>query len=324
MGIRVKRPGILSTVQDLGRLGYRRFGINANGVMDRTAARLINILLGNEENAAVIEMHFPAAEIEFENACLFAVGGADLGMKLVGVDAENWRIHRAAKGSILSFQRKLHGERAYLAVRGGFSVNKWLDSSSTNLTAIIGGTKGRKLESGDRMKFYSDQNQDNSFTRQQVSPSLIPRYSRFPTIRVIKGGEFELLSDKSQQQFEISHFQISNRSNRMGFRLSGESLKLKAPTELISSAVNFGTIQLLPDGQLIILMADHQTTGGYPRIANVIEHDLPLLAQIGANDKIAFELIDIRTAEEIAESFQRDLNLLKTGVRLCSRVVLGE
>ncbi len=324
MGVHIKKPGILSTVQDLGRLGYRRFGINPNGVMDRTADRLINILLGNEENAAVIEMHFPAAEIEFESACLFAIGGADLGMKLDGAEAGNWRIHRAAKGSILNFQKKLHGERAYLAVRGGFWVNKWLDSSSTNLTAMIGGTNGRKLESGDRVKFFSDRNQDNSFTRQQVSTSLIPRYSRFPTVRVIKGGEFELLSDKSQQQFEISHFQISNSSDRMGFRLSGKTLKLKAPTELLSSAVNFGTIQLLPDGQLIVLMADHQTSGGYPRIANVIEYDLPLLAQIGANDKIAFKLIDIRTAESVAAAFHHDLNLLKTGVRLCSRRDLGE
>ena len=110
----------------------------------------------------------------------------------------------------------------------------------------------------------------------------------------------------------------------MGFRLDGETLKLKAPTELLSSAVNFGTIQLLPDGQLIVLMADHQTSGGYPRIANVIEYDLPLLAQIGANDKVAFKLIDIRTAESVAAAFHQDLNLLKTGVRLCSRRDLGE
>ena len=109
----------------------------------------------------------------------------------------------------------------------------------------------------------------------------------------------------------------------MGYRLIGEPMVLTGPTEILSSAVNFGTIQLFPDGQLIVLMADHQTTGGYPRIANVIEYDLPLLAQIGASDKVAFHLIDIADAERIAAAFQHDLERLKTGVRLCSNHYLG-
>lgn len=292
--------------------------------MDRTATRLINILLNNYENAAVVEMHFPAAEIEFESACLFAVGGADLGMKLDGEDAGNWRIHRAAKGSIINFQKKLHGERAYLAVRGGFQVEKWLDSASTNFSAKIGGMRGRKLEAGDIVEFAQKHTGTAAFAHQQISPTIIPRYSRFPTVRVVKGGEFELLNDNSQIAFQTAHFQISNDSNRMGYRLIGEPLALSTPIELLSSAVNFGTVQLLPDGQMIVLMADHQTTGGYPRIANVIEYDLPLLAQIGPNDKVAFHLIDIHDAEEIGVAFQRDLSLLKTGVRLCSKRDLGE
>ena len=292
--------------------------------MDRTAATLINILLNNDENAAVVELHFPAPEIVFEKDCLFAVGGGDLGMNLNGLGTENWRIHRASKGSILKFQEKRQGERAYLAVRGGFQVEEWLDSASTNFSAKIGGMHGRKLEAGDIIEFAQEHTGTAAFALQQISRTIIPRYCRFPTVRVVKGGEFELLNDNSQIAFQTAHFQISNDSNRMGYRLIGEPLALSTPIELLSSAVNFGTIQLLPDGQLIVLMADHQTSGGYPRIANVIEYDLPLLAQIGANDKVAFKLIDIRTAESVAAAFHHDLNLLKTGVRLCSRRDLGE
>ena len=248
MSILIKKPGISSTVQDLGRFGYRRSGINPNGVMDRTAARLINILLGNPENAAVIEMHFPAAEIVFEHDCHFALGGAVLDARLDGNDLANWRVHRAAKGSVLTFNQKKSGNRVYLSVRGGFHVEKWLDSASTNLSAKIGGFDGRKLESGDQIEFVLIQGFASQFVHQQIAPSPIPRYSRFPTVRVTQGGEFDLLDRHSQERFQISNFQISNNSNRMGFRLSGEPLGLTKPVEMLSSAVNFGTIQLLPDG----------------------------------------------------------------------------
>jgi len=324
MSILIKKPGILSTVQDLGRCGYRRLGINPNGVMDRTATRLVNILLGNDENAAVIEMHFPAGEIVFERDCLFALGGGSLGAHLDGNAAINWRVHRAAKDSTLTFSNRAFGNRSYLAIRGGFQIEKWLDSASTNLTAKIGGFDGRKLGSGDRIEFALNQDDASPVVHQQIATSLIPSYSRFPTVRVIKGGEFDLLNAESQDIFEISNYKISNNSNRMGYRLNGEPLTLLTPTELLSSAVNFGTIQLLPDGQLIVLMADHQTSGGYPRVAHVIERDLPLLAQLGGNDGVGFHLIDIAAAEKITAAFERDLNLLKTGVRLCSKRNLGE
>ncbi|MBP7377145.1 MAG: biotin-dependent carboxyltransferase family protein [Pyrinomonadaceae bacterium] len=323
MSILIRKPGILSTVQDLGRICYRSLGINRNGVMDRSAARLINILLNNGENAAVIEMHFPAAEILFERECLFALGGADFASHLDGHRVGNWRIHRAGEGSILTFQNKVQGERTYLAIEAGFHVQDWLGSASTNLSATVGGCCGRKLARNDRIELFSVCESRGRLFNQQLSTSLIPRYSRLPTVRVVKGGEYEMLKSKSRSLLESSVFQISNNSNRMGYRLIGEPMVLTAPTEILSSAVNFGTIQLFPDGQLIVLMADHQTTGGYPRIANVIEYDLPLLAQIGASDKVAFHLIDIADAERIAAAFQHDLELLKTGVRLCSNHYLG-
>ncbi len=135
-------------------------------------------------------------------------------------------------------------------------------------------------------------------------------------MRVVAGAEFELLTAFSQEVFLKENFVNSSTSDRMGFRLKGESLYLLNEKELVSSAVNFGTIQLLPDGQMIILMADHQTSGGYPRIASVIGIDLPLVAQLGANDKIAFHLVNLEEAENLVLGFEKDLNLLKIGIKL--------
>jgi antagonist of KipI len=314
MSILIQKPGILSTVQDLGRTGLRYLGINPGGAMDTTAARLINILLGNEEGEGVIEMHFPAAEIKFETDVLFSLGGADFSAHLDGRPVENWRPVFAPKGSILSFPQRLSGARAYFSIKGGFKLEKWLGSISTNLAAGAGGFEGRKLEKGDRILLNDRGAAEISSNRVRVSPSMIPRYGRFPTVRVTTGAEFDLLNALSQETFLNHDFVVSPDSDRMGYRLRGKPIHLMDEFELVSSAACFGTIQLLPDGQLIVLMADHQTTGGYPRIAHVATVDLPLLAQIGANDKAAFHLITVAEAEDLAFRFERDLNYFRTGL----------
>ncbi len=314
MTLLIEKPGILTSVQDLGRLGYRRSGINPGGVMDRTAARLINILLGNKENAAVIEMHFPAAQIVFEHDTVFVLGGADLLPELEGLAIENWRPFAAKAGEVLKFRGKSMGERTYLAVAGGFTVDDWLGSSSTNLTAKIGGHQGRMLETGDRIRCGSTASA-LPISSVKTSLSLIPNYSRFPTVRVIAGNEFEKLTKESRELLFSADFVVSKTSNRMGFRLKGEPLRLDEPLEMISSAVDFGTIQLLPDGQIVVLMADHQTAGGYPRIAHVISPDLPLIAQLGANDEVAFHPIDLADAEAISARFERDLSFFRVGCK---------
>jgi antagonist of KipI len=316
MSLSITKPGILTTLQDLGRNGFRRFGINQNGAMDKIAVRLINSLLGNDENAAVLEMHFPAPEFLFEETAFFALGGADFSAKLNGEAIDNWKICFARKGSILKFDEKIFGNRAYLAIKDGFAIETWLNSASTNLKARIGGLQGRKLQSGDRIAFNQIANRQSPIVNRGVSNSLIPFYSKFPTVRVVAGAEFELLTAISQQNFLKENFTITHNSDRMGFRLAGEPLYLLESKEMISSAVNFGTIQLLPDGQMIVLMADHQTSGGYPRLANVISTDLPLLAQLGANDKVAFHLISLEDAENLLIKFEKNLNFLKIGVNL--------
>ncbi len=313
MSVKIQKEGILTTIQDSGRNGFRRFGINPNGAMDKTAARLINILLGNKETEAVIEMHFPAPEILFEKDAIFALGGADFGAKSDDQPIENWRTYFAESGSVLTFNEKLFGNRCYLAIKGGLKIENWLASKSTNLAANIGGFRGRKLERNDVINFNQHSTLKIRNSKFKISNSLIPFYSRFPTVRIIKGAEFDNLTAFSEQQFLSENFTVSKNSNRMGFRLEGKKLFLLNNLELVSSAVDFGTIQLLPDGQIIILMADHQTTGGYPRLGNIISLDLPLIAQLGANDKVGFHLISVAEAENLSLEFEKDLNFLKIG-----------
>lgn len=309
MTLLIRKHGMLSTLQDLGRTGYRRFGINPNGVMDTAAARAINTLLGNDANTPVIEMHFPACEIEFQKACCFAIAGGDLAAELNGISIANWAVHFAGQSSILTFRKRVLGSRAYLAVKGGFHLPKWLGSGSTNLTASRGGLDGRPLRKGDRL----DCKESSDVPPRKLSRSLIPRYSRFPTVRVIAGPEFDWLSQVSQTRLAEQSYTISNNSNRMGYRLTAEPLERAVGDEMVSSGVTFGTIQLLPDGQLIVLMADHQTTGGYPRVANVVAADLPLLAQIGTGDGVGFHFVSHEAALEIYLDVEGDFNLLRVG-----------
>jgi antagonist of KipI len=315
MSLRLLTDSILTTVQDTGRNGYRAYGINPNGVMDKKAVRLINILLGNNEDEAVLEMHFPAPKILFEQDAVIALGGANFAAQIDDERIQNWRPYFVRKGQILSFPRKEFGNRIYVSVRGGFVIDDWLESKSTNTKAKIGGFHGRRLLKNDEISFNAKcQTQDSNFGY-SISADLIPRYVNSPKLRFIEGAEWEKLTGKSEESFLSDQFSISLNSDRMGFRLRSEPLDLIKKMELVSSAVDFGTIQLLPDGQLIILMADHQTTGGYPRIAHICAEDLPLVAQLGANDSLSFEMISIDEAENLTLSFEKNLNLLKSAVK---------
>lgn len=312
MSIVFTKEPVLTTVQDLGRGGFQKLGINPNGAMDRTAARVANILVGNNESKAVLEMHFPAGEIRFEKAAVFALCGADLGAELDGEAVDNWNSRAAAEGAVLRFMSRSNGVRTYLAVGGGFDVEPWLGSVSTNLLAGVGGFEGRKLRKCDTIGFRGS---ENAVPGLRVARSLVPIYSKFPTVRAIAGPEYECLPAVSREAFIAETFKVGADSNRMGFRLSGQPLTRKPEAEMVSSAVAFGTVQLLPDGQLILLMADHQTSGGYPRIANIISVDLPLVAQLDAGDKIGFAIVSIEEAEESLFEFERDLAFLRMGVR---------
>ncbi len=303
MSLLFQKEGILTTVQGLGKYGMQRFGVNPGGAMDRTAARLINLIVGNPDDDPVIEMHFPAGEVVFEQNCVFALGGADFDTSLNGDHVENWSCVRAEQEGVLKFRRKMIGNRCYLAVKGGFKTDE----------KGSGVFNSPRLKKGDRIALNPPAAKEVFVVSQRVSNSILPVYGSFPTVRIVEGGEFDSLSGADKRSLIDENFTIRNDSNRMGYRLNGRPLSSIRTSEMVSAAVSFGTIQLLPDGQLIVLMADHQTSGGYPRIANVISVDLPLLAQLGAGDKVAFKLVDIEEAERLNVQFEQDLRRLKIG-----------
>ena len=322
MSLTIRKPGIFTTVQDRGRFGSRALGVNPTGAMDVAAMRALNIVVGNNENAAVLEMHFPAAELEFENPTSFAVGGADFGAEIDGVPWRNWSTAFADKGSNLRFRKRSVGQRAYLAVAGGIDVPNWLGSSSTNTTAEVGGYQGRKLAAGDRLDI--SENKGHLASEQMiVGQSLWGRHYIGEPVRVVAGHEFDVLTATSERSLLTETFTVTRDSNRMGYRLAGPALHLLHEYEMISSAVSFGTIQLLPDGQLIVLMADHQTSGGYPRIGHVISVDLPILSQSGAGDHLRFKMISVDEAEDAAMQFENELNFLRLGCRLQTQNAYG-
>ncbi len=317
MSISIVKPGLLDTLQDMGRFGYGGWGINPGGVMDTYASRVANMLVGNEISEAVMELHFPAAQILFEQNALISITGADFTPTLNDEPLPLWRPIVVRKNTVLHFPRIQSGARCYLAVHGGFCVEKWLGSYSTNLKAETGGYHGRKLEKGDELSFRESsiyfpallkEGRDYQVLRWKASTGKVYHYPN--EIFFVKGNEWDQLTGQSRNDLLENNFIIHPFSDRMGYRLKGVELNRQVDEELVSSGVNFGTIQLLPDGQLILLMADHQTAGGYPRVGHVISAHLPKLAQLRPSDCIHFSMVDICMAEELLFAMQQELNIL--------------
>jgi antagonist of KipI len=318
MAITIVKPGLLDTIQDMGRFGYGNWGVNPGGVMDSFAARVANMLVGNEISEAVIEIHFPGPQILFEHNALISLTGADFTPTLNDEPLPLWRPIVVRKNTVLHFPKLQHGARCYLSVHGGFYIDKWLDSYSTNLKAGAGGYNGRKLEKGDELSFRESsiyfpallkEGRDYQVLRWKAATGKVYNYPN--EIFFVKGNEWDQLTDASRYDLIENNFIIHPFSDRMGYRLKGVELKRTVEQDMISSGVNFGTIQLLPDGQLILLMADHQTAGGYPRIGHVISAHLPKLAQLRPSDCIHFSMVDVCMAEELLFAMQQELNILQ-------------
>ena len=318
MSLTIIKPGLLDTVQDQGRHGFGNLGINPGGVMDRYAAQLANVLVGNERCEALIEIHFPGPQILFDQNALIAITGADFSPLLNDQAMGLWQPILVRKNTILQFSHLNKGARCYLAVHGGFAVENWLNSYSTNTKAQAGGFSGRKFEKGDRVPFGESRIYYPGLLKEgrELQPlgwkACTGRTYETPgEILVTRGHEWELLHNISRNDLLNEAFSVHSLSDRMGYHLKGLPLTLSQKTELLSSAVSFGTIQLLPNGQVIVLMADHQTTGGYPRIAHVISAHLPKFAQLRPGDEVRFTMTDISTAEELYLQQQHEINIIK-------------
>ncbi len=302
MSLWVLKSGLLDTVQDLGRFGYAHLGVHRAGAADGLAAQISNILIGNPPGAAVLEMHFPAPALQFEQDALFSLGGGDFDARLDGTAIPCWTPVMVAAGSKLVFNNRRRGMRCYLAIRGGLQTAPWLGSRSTSLVAGAGGWQGRALHADDRLSLVAAA--DFSVQKNAVLPWLVnmrDAYPSAPVIRYLAGPEYDLLDAKAQQLLESADWRASPQSNRMACALQGPPLPA-APLELVSAAVQPGLIQRLPGGELLALMADCQTTGGYPRIAQIVEADLPALAQMQPGAPFRLTCISLEAASAAAQA----------------------
>lgn len=301
MSILITSKGWLSTVQDLGRSGYAQYGINRSGAMDPLALQAANALLGNPAHTAALEMCFPAPKLHFLKPALIALGGADFGAHSNGRALPRYTPIWVDAGTELQFGHKHLGQYAYLSVKGGLDIAPWLNSQSTNLKAQSGGWQGRALQKGDVIPLQKTflERTGQGLTIAKYHTRLNRFYAPTTPIRFIRGQHYAQLSPHSREQLRTQSWRIGNASDRMGYRLEGEALALSTQESLLSAGLTRGSIQLPPNGQPIVLMADHQTTGGYPLLGQIIQADWPRLAQLGPGDRFQLQAVGMQEAVEL-------------------------
>jgi antagonist of KipI len=308
MEVRIARAGMMTTVQDAGRSGFRGSGVPLSGPMDPFAFRVANMLAGNPDDLAGLEITLSGPELEFSQDVRIALCGAEFS------GLPSWRPLLARAGERVRLGECRRGCRAYLAVAGGISVPQVMGSRSTYLRGGIGGFHGRALRDGDLLEAGSDpaapapRRPEGSFF---VSPSLMPAYSASPAVRAVRGAQAEEFSEA----LCTGQFRVTAHSDRMGLRLGGGAIGRHSGGELASSAVAPGTVQVPPDGQPIVLMADAQSIGGYPQAAHVITVDLPIMAQLRPGDVLRFREVPLDEAQHALLKRERELAVLREGVR---------
>jgi len=317
MSVRVLRPGLLTTVQDHGRHGFQRVGLCPGGAMDPVSLALANALVGNPPQEAALEITVIGPELLFERDTLVAVCGAEF----QGSFPHN-RPVLAPAGTRFNVGRATRGARAYIAVAGGFAVDPVLGSRSTYLPGHFGGFEGRALKHGDVLalrdgsaakKFSVLKKTRDGTVKWSAPPLTLP--DREPIlVHVIEGQHFASFDSNSQRAFFDTVWRVAPDSNRMGFRLSGPPLGRPQADEILSGPTCLGSVQVPPSGVPIALMADHQTTGGYPRIAEIASADVARLAQLVPGGKVHFAKCTLEMAAELRRDARTRLESALRGI----------
>lgn len=329
----VHRPGMLSVLQDAGRFGHQLSGVSVNGPMDEWSHRVANALVGNDERAAVLECTLNGPHVSFSENTMVALCGARMQASVDGRPVPFDRAVMIRRGAMLQIGKRIAGARLYLAVRGGFVPEPVLGSRSTNLSAGFGGFHGRALKGGDKLPVGTigasgkSGASDSAFSSLPIERRLVqsglplvaarrvelatPRSPDDP-LCFVRGPHWHAFVDDAHTALQAQAYRVSSQSDRMGVRLQGPALALTAPLELISEATAFGTIQVPPDGQPIVLMADRQSAGGYPKIGYVASADLPRLAQALPGDAIRFAATTQADAETAWRRFEDHLSAIRT------------
>lgn len=305
---RVLEPGLYTTVQDKGRYGYQQFGIPISGAMDQFAYRVANLLVGNPEEAAVLEMTVFGPRLEVLAEVDIAVTGADMPITINDEVAKGWTSLRVRPGDVVVLKQVRSGCRAYLAVTGGIDVPMVMGSRSTYVGGKLGGYQGRPLKKGDLLACRPA---EPLKAPRKLSPSFIPRYTSEILLRAVPGPQDDYF-DEGLRIFFDSEFKVSTRADRMGYRLEGPVIPHRkgVPQSIISEPSVPGGVQIPPDGQPIILLLE-QTVGGYTKIATVISTDISRVAQAKPGDRIRFEQVDLETAYGVLRAQEQTLQKIR-------------
>jgi antagonist of KipI len=325
----VERAGFLTSVQDLGRTGFRQFGVSTSGALDSFALRVANLLVGNDEGAAGLEITLGGLQLRFEDEQIVAWCGGEFDVRVGSRALRAGHVAHVQAGDQLKFGHAQIGCRCWLAISGGIDVPAVLGSRSTDLRANFGGVEGRALRDGDVVLLarrpgssaFANATADESPPATGISSWTAPHdwaspVSRHPTLRFIWGVDWNRFNASTLQHFTTEAFTVSPDSDRMGVRFDGPELKREDEVDLISEAVAPGTIQVPPSGKPILLLGDCQTIGGYPKIAYVITVDLGIAAQLRAGDHVHFSEVSLQDAHWLLLRRERDLERFRVGLSL--------
>ena len=313
MSITILNPGLLTTVQDFGRIGYQQFGVPVSGVVDPRAMSIANILVDNPEDEAVLECTMLGPQIRFNAPNAIAITGGDLGPTIDNQPIPNYAAIRVEAGQVLRFAGLRSGCRAYIAFAGGLDIAPVMGSRSTYMKAKIGGVEGRKLQKDDVIKFRKPNPDLRGLNIRHISPEFVPRLEY--KLRVVLGPQDDMFTEHGIETFLSESYVVTPEFDRMGCRLDGEIIEHKGESgDIISDGIAFGAIQVPTAGKPIIMLSDRQTTGGYTKIANVISADFRILAQLKAGDRVRFAQVSVAAAQDALLTQRAALKTLHTAV----------
>jgi len=308
--LEVIESGIFTTVQDLGRYGYQRYGVPVSGALDEFALRVANLLVGNAEGDAGLEITFIGPRIRFLTDTVIAVTGGDLGPLLDDQPIPCWQSAAASKGSVLSFTGPQDGIRAYLAVAGGIDVPAVMGSRSTYTRSNFGGLGGRMLAPGDVLP-VSTRGHLSQVVGTRLPVQNVPAYGNSHALRVVLGPQDDAFTEQGIKTFLSSTYTVTPAFDRMGSRLVGPRIEHKRGADIVSDGTPFGAVQVAGEGLPIVLLADRGTTGGYTKIGTVISVDLANIAQAQADDTVKFHAVSVGEAHQALREQERVIEELK-------------
>ena len=303
----VLKPGLFTTVQDLGRYGYLRYGVPISGAMDPFALIAANLLVENNPNDACLEITLIGPELKALTQVYIAITGGDAEPKINGEKVPMWQTLQVKKGDIIFFGKMKSGCRAYLSIKGGINTPVVLGSRSTYVRGGFGGINGRQLKTGDLIEGFTTSPLKAEYA---MPEELIPQYTGNFIVHVVLGPQADMFTENGITTFLSNSYTVTSEADRMGYRLEGPSIEHKAKADIVSDALLPGAIQVPKNGKPIIIMRDAQTTGGYPKIAVAITPDVSMLGQAKPNDTIKFSKITTQLAHEKTKAYYRMLNNL--------------